>query len=405
MIEVPLNSPQAVKSIASAAREFGARADIGAGTVLAPDEVDAVADAGGAFVVSPDTNPAVIGRTVARGLRSYPGVFSPTDAFTALRSGATGLKFFPAEVLGPKGIRAMKAVLPPAVPLYAVGGANPDNFAEFFAAGCAGFGLGTYLYKPGMGCRRSPSARTPRRRLRPGEGQMSERAELFVDSRCQVGEGPFWHPLLKRLFWFDILNNTLLSADAGGRLVDRFTFKDNVAAAGVIDADRLLVAQAGALLEFSIAADSSRVVAELTDEPPGNRTNDSRVHPSGAFWIGTMGRRDASANKTGRIYHYRDGTLTPLLDALGIPNATCFSPDGRRAYYTHTGETIFTCETDPATGLPVGEWTPFVTLDGPDVADGAVIDSEAICGTPAGTAPASCASPPTAPSTAASSCR
>lgn len=150
MIEVPLNSPEALKSIRDAAKAMASRATIGAGTVLSETDVDGVFDAGGAFVVSPDTNPAVIARTLARGMQSYPGVFSPSDAFTALRLGATGLKFFPAEVLGPKGIKAMKAVLPPAVPLYAVGGANPDNFREYFAAGCAGFGLGTYLYKPGM---------------------------------------------------------------------------------------------------------------------------------------------------------------------------------------------------------------------------------------------------------------
>jgi 2-dehydro-3-deoxyphosphogalactonate aldolase len=150
MIEVPLNSPEALRSIGDAATAFSDRAAIGAGTVLAPAEVDQIAGAGGQFIVSPDTNPAVITRTVERGMRSYPGVFSPTDAFTAIRSGATGLKFFPAEVLGPKGIKAMKAVLPPAIPLYAVGGANPDNFAEYFAAGCVGFGLGTYIYKPGM---------------------------------------------------------------------------------------------------------------------------------------------------------------------------------------------------------------------------------------------------------------
>jgi 2-dehydro-3-deoxyphosphogalactonate aldolase len=150
LIEVPLNSPQALRSIELAAAAFAGRAAIGAGTVLSPAEADAVADAGGVFVVSPDTNIAVIERTRARGMASYPGVFSPTDAFAAIRAGATGLKFFPAEVLGPKGIRAMKAVLPPAVPLYAVGGANPDNFGEYFAAGCAGFGLGTYIFKPGM---------------------------------------------------------------------------------------------------------------------------------------------------------------------------------------------------------------------------------------------------------------
>jgi len=150
MIEVPLNSPDALRSIGDAAKALAGLATIGAGTVLSEADVDGVADAGGAFVVSPDTNPAVIARTLARGMLSYPGVFSPSDAFAALRSGATGLKFFPAEVLGPKGIKAMKAVLPPAVPLYAVGGANPDNFREYFDAGCAGFGLGTYLYKPGM---------------------------------------------------------------------------------------------------------------------------------------------------------------------------------------------------------------------------------------------------------------
>src|SRR5690606_34266840 len=96
MIEVPLNSPDAINSIAAAARELGDRAEIGAGTVLTTDDVDAVAEAGGVFVVSPDANVAVIERPVSRGLRSYPGVFSPTEAFTAIRAGATGLKFFPA---------------------------------------------------------------------------------------------------------------------------------------------------------------------------------------------------------------------------------------------------------------------------------------------------------------------
>jgi 2-dehydro-3-deoxyphosphogalactonate aldolase len=150
MIEVPLNSPNAVDSIGRAAEALGERAEIGAGTVLTPEDVRAVHGAGGTFIVSPDTNPSVIAETVGLGLKSYPGVFTPTDAFAAIRAGATGLKFFPAEVLGARGIKAMKAVLPPALPLYAVGGANPENFHEFFAVGCTGFGLGTYIFKPGM---------------------------------------------------------------------------------------------------------------------------------------------------------------------------------------------------------------------------------------------------------------
>lgn len=150
LIEVPLNSPDALTSISRVKAALGDRAEIGAGTVLSVEDVNAVNAAGGTFIVSPDTNAAVIGETVRLGLKSYPGVFSPSDAFTAIRAGATGLKFFPAEVLGPKGIKAMKAVLPPALPVYAVGGANPDNFHEYFAAGCTGFGLGTYIFKPGM---------------------------------------------------------------------------------------------------------------------------------------------------------------------------------------------------------------------------------------------------------------
>ena len=150
LIEVPLNSPEPFVSIAAAAKAFKGRAEIGAGTVLTVEDAERVKAANGDFVVSPDTNEAVIARTRALGMASYPGVFTPTDAFRAIRAGATGLKFFPAEVLGPKGIKAMKAVLPPAIPLYAVGGAAPDNFREYFDAGCAGFGLGSYIFKPGM---------------------------------------------------------------------------------------------------------------------------------------------------------------------------------------------------------------------------------------------------------------
>lgn len=204
---------------------------------------------------------------------------------------------------------------------------------------------------------------------------MNAKVELFVDSRCELGEGPFWHPYKQRLFWFDILNQTLLSADADGHVHDRFTFKDTVSAAGVIDEDRLLVAQSGGLLEFSMRSDSGTVVVPLEDDKPGNRTNDGRVNPAGGFWIGTMSRKGGAEPGAGALYQYRAGTLTKIMGDLNIPNATCFSPDGRRAYFVHKGNPILTCEIDPATGLPISEWTTFASIEAPGGADGAVVDS------------------------------
>lgn len=150
MIEIPLNSPDALASVKLAAEAMKGRAEIGAGTVLTVDETEAVRAVGGTFIVSPNSDPNVISHTKSLGMQSYPGVFSPTEAFAAIQSGADGLKMFPAEVLGPGGIKALKAVLPPDVPVYAVGGAVPDNFDQYFTAGCVGFGLGSYIYKPGM---------------------------------------------------------------------------------------------------------------------------------------------------------------------------------------------------------------------------------------------------------------
>lgn len=148
-VEVPLNSPDALESIRRAARAFGDRAEIGAGTVLTEDEARAVADAGGTFIVSPNTDPAVIARTKALGLASWPGCFTATECFTAMKAGADGLKLFPASLAGPSGVKALRAVIPATTPLYAVGGADASNFAAYVAAGADGFGLGSNLYAPG----------------------------------------------------------------------------------------------------------------------------------------------------------------------------------------------------------------------------------------------------------------
>lgn len=148
-IEVPLNSPDPFRSIAQMAAGLGSDVEIGAGTVLTVDEVTAVQAAGGSLIVSPNCNADVISATRARGMASWPGVMTPTECFAAIRAGATGLKIFPASLIGPDGMKAIRAVLPKDLPVYAVGGAGPSNFAEWVKAGASGFGIGTALYTPG----------------------------------------------------------------------------------------------------------------------------------------------------------------------------------------------------------------------------------------------------------------
>lgn len=150
IIEVPLNSPDPLGSVARLARRFGEEALIGAGTVLDPADVARVADAGGQLIVAPNTDPRVIRAACAAGMVAAPGYFTPSEGFAALEAGAQALKLFPAEAASPAVVKAQRAVLPRDVPLIVVGGITPGTMAAYCAAGADGFGLGSALYAPGM---------------------------------------------------------------------------------------------------------------------------------------------------------------------------------------------------------------------------------------------------------------
>jgi 2-dehydro-3-deoxyphosphogalactonate aldolase len=150
MIEVPLNSPDPFDSIARICKRFGGETLIGAGTVLTAEHCARVADSGGRLMVSPNVDVDVLAMAARRGMVTMPGVFSPTEAFLALRAGASALKFFPASILGPAGIAAIRAVLPADTVVGAVGGVSDQNFSDYIKAGVQAFGLGSSLYKPGM---------------------------------------------------------------------------------------------------------------------------------------------------------------------------------------------------------------------------------------------------------------
>jgi 2-dehydro-3-deoxyphosphogalactonate aldolase len=149
-IEVPLNSPEPFASIAAIGEKLPGDALIGAGTVLTAADVDALARAGGRLLVSPNINAEVMGAAMRHGMVTMPGVMTPTEAFEALRLGASALKFFPASVLGANGIGAIRAVLPPDALIGAVGGVSHRDFAGYRACGVTLFGLGSSLFKPEM---------------------------------------------------------------------------------------------------------------------------------------------------------------------------------------------------------------------------------------------------------------
>lgn len=149
VLEVPLNSPEPFASIRLLAGAVGDRAVVGAGTVTDVGQVARLREAGGRLVVMPHTDPEVIKAAKMAGMGCLPGVATPSEAFAALRAGADGLKLFPAETLGPTALKAWRAVLPPGVAVLPVGGITPDNMQPWRAAGAAGFGLGSALYRPG----------------------------------------------------------------------------------------------------------------------------------------------------------------------------------------------------------------------------------------------------------------
>lgn len=205
---------------------------------------------------------------------------------------------------------------------------------------------------------------------------MSQTARLLLDCQCQLGEGPIWHAGRQQLFFFDINEQTLFAVTPAGEIADSWLFNETVAAAAVVDDHTLVLATDTGLKEFDLTTGGMNRINEIEADNPLTRTNDSRVHPSGGFWIGTMPR--AEDEPSGAVYHYRAGVLTTIKSGVKIPNATCFSPDGRIAYWSDTPtKKIMQVATDPATGLPDGEWTLFADVsDGRGYPDGAVVDSQ-----------------------------
>lgn len=201
---------------------------------------------------------------------------------------------------------------------------------------------------------------------------------VFCDIACQLGEGPSYDPATDTLFWFDILGKKLLERKCSGGATIVHDLPEMASAIAIIDGDRQLVVTETGLYVRDRKTGKLTLHTALEADNPVTRSNDSRAHPSGAFWIGTMAR-DAAAG-AGAIYWFRKGELRRIVTDVTVPNAICFSPDGSTAYFTGTVENVlFRVDCDPATGLPLGEPKVFVDCRGrPGVLDGAVVDAEGV---------------------------
>lgn len=197
--------------------------------------------------------------------------------------------------------------------------------------------------------------------------------DAFDKRVCQLGEGPLWHPERQQLFWFDILGQRLLSVAQGRPLC--WEFDEMVSAAGWVDRDTLLIASASALFTFNLETGQQRPCLPLEADNALTRSNDGRADPFGGFWIGTMGRQAETG--AGTLYRYFRGALEPLCGQLSIPNAICFAPDRRTAYFADTPRQQIMAQPLDGEGWPVGAARLLIDLSAGDRnPDGAVVDAE-----------------------------
>lgn len=197
-------------------------------------------------------------------------------------------------------------------------------------------------------------------------------ARVFDDRLCALGEGPLWHPKRQQLFWFDILGQRLLS-QRDGQQID-WTFDEIVSAAGWVDETTLLIVGETGFRRFDIATGDHDPICPLEADTPETRSNDGRADPMGGFWIGTMGK--AAEPGAGAIYRYYRGAVELLFPEISIPNAICFAPDGRTAYFTDTPTKTIRRQPLDAAGWPEGPAEAFIDLNVEGLnPDGAVVDA------------------------------
>jgi Entner-Doudoroff aldolase len=362
IVEVPLNSPEALASIGKLRAHFG-DVVVGAGTVLTERDCDVVAEAGAQICVAPNCDVRVIRRAASHGMVPLPGVASASEALNAVEAGATYLKLFPADALGAATAKALLSVLPKHVRLLAVGGVTARNALSFIAAGCAGVGTGSDVYRPGF------AAAEVGARAKELLGALKTRVRRVAATEILVGESPFWEESTGEIVWVDFSAPALVRCSIEGADAGRVT-------SAQLDTRLSAVVKAPDARVFGVAADSIREVDVRSGKtrllgnvelPFGNtRLNDATIDPLGRIWSGSMSYGLISGH--GALFVTDPaGRTRQVTGGFGVCNGIGFSPDHRKLFLIdtlHRTLLSFECDIESAGLGPPRIVTDFLQVPG-----------------------------------------
>ncbi|MCA3693095.1 2-dehydro-3-deoxy-6-phosphogalactonate aldolase [Aquidulcibacter sp.] len=349
--EVPLNSPEPLKSISALRTHFGDRIIIGAGTVTEVQQVHDVADQGGQICVSPNMDPDVIGAALDRGMVALPGSSTPTEAFAAIKAGALYLKLFPAGSLGPEFLKAMSAVLPAQIQVLAVGGIGAKDFSAWRSTGVAGFGLGSEIYKPGD----TPAlVREKAERVMTAFKHHEPGAKLLCQPEAIIGESPIYVARLDSIFWVDPVQAYLFSYRCSDKVLTQLPLAHPVSSLAETETGLMAVANQS-LFKLDPISGSLSVFAVCTDLGEGVSLTDMCADGVGGIWA-TAFHSGALAGKGKIIHCSSEGDVKIVASGLGIPNGIDLTPDGKKVIVADTLlRTLLAfdiCEPRPELGAP-----------------------------------------------------
>ncbi len=376
IVEVPLNSPDPLTSIRKLRVHFGDGVVVGAGTVLTEQDVDSVSQAGGQICVAPNCNPRVIRRAIEQGMVPVPGIATASEALAAVDEGATFLKLFPADALGTSTVKSLLSVLPKHVRLLAVGGLTSRNAAGFMAAGCAGVGTGSEVYKPGFAA--AQVHERARRLLRA----LRTRVRQISTAQVLVGESPYWNERSREIVWVDFGAPAIVRCpiDGAGPCEVKSSPLDTTLSAVMRAPDgRVLGVAADSIRAVDIESGETRHWATVALPFANTRLNDATMDPLGRIWSGSMSYALISGH--GALFVTdTQGVTRQLAGGFGVCNGIGFSPDHRKLFLVdtlHRTLLSFDCDIASAEVSPPRIVTDFLHVPGkPDglavAEDGAV---------------------------------